>query len=149
MERIGETVSFLDIPKDRIVVQQGIPWSPDIACQIRFQTSAVPRFTNLGLQLHFIKNGEPQDTAFFGNQLSFEPLRDVGVDIETLVKCLEEGSGKYLRDMVSLGANHAFTPRAKVEIARFKRNYGIFLMIDSWRGLYQVKPRAFKASLGL
>lgn len=149
MERIDEKAPFLDIPKDRIVVQRGIPWSPHLACQIRFQGSAVRGFTSPGLQLHFIKDGEVHDFAFFGSQLSFKPLRETVVDIETLVDCLRDDSHKRLRDMVSLAANRVYTPCASVEIARFKRKYGIFLMIGSWRGLYQVDPKAFKASLRL
>ena len=75
MERIDVKALFKDVPKEKVFVHEGIPWSPSMACQIHLHESAVPGFTKMGLQLRFINNGEWRDTAYFRGNPPPEPLR--------------------------------------------------------------------------
>lgn len=141
--------SFVCVPAHRVVVKEGIPWKRSMACQVHYGGSAVRKFPSPCLQVHFFKSGELRDIAFFGGAPPLEPLRGVTVDAATLAAGLQEPSHRRLRDLLDLAANHAYTPLASIEIAPYKRQYDIILMIGSWRGSYRVKPNAFKASLGL
>lgn len=149
MKRTGEDFELMNVPSTKIVIGQGVSWSDDLACQIGFGGTAAPGFASPCTKLNFFKNGELRDSAFFNGMPVIEGALKIEMDLAVVGDCLYAEDLNLLREVVNLAFNHAFTPITSVEINRFKRQYGIFLMIGSWRGLYQVKPKAFKASLGL
>jgi len=154
MRIIESYEGLVELPREQLLIEADIVW-PDIACGIGIGTNDDPNAPYLAVMLTFYADdGRQNFTVVFQEAPPLKPLEQTAVDGLTVFAWASKSHTDdcdcdFMKILLDLVANRAYTPIAKVGISQTDHWLDIRLNIGEWDGHHQIALAEFKEKLGL
>jgi len=142
MEIVTSDMHNLPLPKERLILEGGIKLGKGVTITIGYgenEDTDAP-FHAVLLQIWHPDRQGPV-TAAFHEKAPVEHLSGAAIDVAFISEIATSDGDDTLADILTLGANRAFTPKARLTIARGEGdNRGgidVHLVIAEWEGSHE------------
>jgi hypothetical protein len=154
MEIVKSDMQKLPVPADRLALEDGITLGEGVTLMIGYGENDDPDapFHAVLLELWHPDRKGPVTCAFL-EKPPVELLSRAAIDVGYISAIAHAHSDDTLADILSLGANRAFTPKAKLRISRGRgENRGgidVDLEIGKWQGQHEFERDEIAHLFGL